>query len=103
MDRVEHALWRWRYCNEQLLALEPQCDRYVRVRHEDLFSDSVAHQRDTLQTVFDALELTGDLPDLQALPPANPSPKTREPIHVDDALVEQICGPLLTRLGYAKR
>ena len=35
MDRVERALWRWRYCNEQLLALEGSTVAMVGVARMD--------------------------------------------------------------------
>ncbi|MEZ4316406.1 MAG: hypothetical protein R3F61_02830 [Myxococcota bacterium] len=101
-SRVEKALWRWRYCNEQLLELAPRCDRYVHARYEDLFHADDAVRLDTLQRILDCVGI--EVPPTQAWlakEPRNPAPPV-ERVDVDPELVRSICGPLLDRWGYGQ-
>ncbi|MBX2801761.1 MAG: hypothetical protein KTR31_29045 [Myxococcales bacterium] len=101
-SQVERALWRWRFCNEQIEALAPHCARYVRLRHEDLFSGSRDARSAALLTLLDVLQrpAPADLTPLLQAPPANRAP-SRRPVTIDPARVAEICGPVARRMGYA--
>lgn len=100
-SRIERALWRWRYSNEQILAIQSRCDRYVRCRYEDLFAEDRDLQLETLRTIVAGLgieeEVDGDWLDTSVR--ANPAP-AGERVEVPEELVERICGPLKRELGY---
>jgi hypothetical protein len=103
---MERALWRWRYCNEQIGALEAASVRYRVIRYEDLFSaDTVIRGR----AFRDVLHGTGleqvvddDRLDIsQRMNASNGAPEGSLP--VAGGRVQEICGALLTRYGYGPR
>lgn len=100
-SRIERALWRWRYSNEQILAIQPRCTSYVRCRYEDLFAADRELQLETLRTIVAGLGIDdavgGDWLDTSVR--ANPAP-SGERVEVPAELVERICGPLARQLGY---
>lgn len=100
LSRVDRALWRWRYSNEQILALQPGAARYTRLRYEDLFTPG-PEREPALRTLLAALDLPADadLEPLISAPRANPAPAA-EPVHVPQESIDRICGPLLETLGY---
>jgi hypothetical protein len=101
LDPVCQALWRWRYCNERILALEDVAARYDRFRYEDLFQAGPA-QAASLRGLLAALDLqTTDLDGLIDRSPRNPAPDV-DPVHVPDDAVASICGELAAQLGYPR-
>ncbi len=102
-DRLVRALWRWRYCNEQIRALGHCSEAYAVIRYEDLFSES-GHQA-ALATLLSTLSLPPamdfDWIDIGERVNAAPSAVDQtEPI-IDPAIVESICGTLRREFGYA--
>jgi len=103
MSEFERALWRWRYCNENILRLQPACKHYVRIRYEDLFTENRDQQAETLGLLLDGLDLNpcGDLSWLQAQQRINAS---RQDIAFASATtsphVHSICGDLMSQFGY---
>ncbi|MCA9494507.1 MAG: hypothetical protein KC621_31485, partial [Myxococcales bacterium] len=101
LDDVGRALWRWRVCNENIEALAPRADRYVRLTYEDLFRGDRETRLRALEVLLDALgrPMPEDVTPLLAAAVANPAPPGPR-VDVDPALVEAICGPFLARYGY---
>ena len=103
MDKVVRTLWRWRYCNEQILTLRRHAEAYAVIRYEDLFSER------GYQAALNTLFLTLSLPPvanfewfhigerLNAAPPADSNAE----LTVDPEIVQSICGKLQRELGYA--
>jgi hypothetical protein len=102
LDQVQRALWRWRHCNERIEALAQTADRYVRLRYEDLFVADRDTRERALRELLTAIDrpAPADLDQLLDAPPANPAP-SGQPVDVLDADVAAICGPMLSRYGYA--
>ncbi len=101
LSHTEQALWRWRYCNEQIASLAPDCHTYELIRYEDLFSADPQMRRTALDRVFAGLEV--QLPEDLALDTTtrlNAAPKRAE-LDIDEDAVQRICGSsLLRELGY---
>lgn len=103
LSETERALWRWRFCNEQILQLRPACAQYTLVRYEDLFSADRALQERTLTTLLAGLDLDagGDLAWFQTNQRINASPRAAHDLAPAEPQVQAICGPLLEDFGYA--
>ncbi len=100
-SRVERALWRWRFSNEQILAIRDRCASYVHCRYEDLFAPDRDLQLHTFRRLARGLGIERELDGLtlDTSVRANPAPPG-ERVEVPPELVEQICGPLARQLGY---
>lgn len=101
LGNYEKGLWRWRWCNSNILTLKDIADKYVLVRYEDLFSDDKAVQMEAIQKVFDVfdLPLPKDIPESVLRERVNPSPKE---ISSQNARAEvEICGELARKFNYA--
>ena len=95
------ALWRWRYCNEQILELGQKIQHFATIRYEDLFSTDPPTRGVALEAILRTLELpSDDLTWFDTREIRNPAP-ARPPIAIDAEPLQEICGPLLMRLGYA--
>ncbi|TNE89609.1 MAG: hypothetical protein EP330_10585 [Deltaproteobacteria bacterium] len=101
-DQVHKALWRWRYGNEQILALAPNAERYLHLRYEDLFAEDVGQRDATLAKLLDFLELPpcDDPAPLYASGRANPAPPGAR-VEVPEESIAAICGSLMAQLGYS--
>lgn len=102
--RGERALWRWRYCNEQILALVPHCARYAVIRYEDLFHVDRGVRGPALRSLLETLEIPcdDDLAWFDIGERVNPAPSLgRKRTRIPPADVRAICGPLLERFGYS--
>lgn len=100
LDKYEKALWRWHWCNSQILALKETADQYVLVRYEDLFSQDRSMQLETIQRIFNLfdLEVPSEIAESSFQEKVNPSPKmqiSRNPI-----AEKTICGDLAKAFGY---
>jgi len=102
LGELDQALWRWRYCNENISDLRDLCDDYVVIRYEDLFSPSLDLRKQTLRTVLSGLqiELVGDLPEFDISRRLNPAPMVKSKDHSSDDSVRKICGDLMRSFGY---
>jgi hypothetical protein len=97
MPRDERALWRWRYCNEQILALRPHARRFAQIRYEDLFGDPAEQ---TIRTVLSTMGLpSDDVSWFDTSTRTNPAPEGAR-IEVSEEDVQRICGDLLSQFGY---
>ncbi|MCI0431312.1 MAG: hypothetical protein L0210_12340, partial [Rhodospirillales bacterium] len=101
-DRFIRALWRWRYCNEQIMTLSRRCEAYAVIRYEDLFSEG--GNRASLDTLLATLALPRprdfawfDIGERVNVAP--PAASKTEPT-IDPTIVESICGPLRHEFGY---
>lgn len=100
LDEVEKALWRWRWCNERILALAPACESFTTVRYEDLFGDDRATRTGALDRVVATLDVPLDRAPGDDAMSSRLNPAPRRPIAVDRDAVGRICGPLARDLGY---
>ncbi len=100
-NRVERALHRWVYCNEQILSLQPVADAYALVRYEDLFGGPSVARTQAVSQLFGVIGLDppADEGVLFERERANPSPRSSA-IEVPDKDVKRVCGSLTTALGY---
>ncbi len=113
LDPTERALWRWRYCNERILELEPHCRRYARVRYEDVFSPDPAVRSASVGRILETLGIAGDeagAPEADHawfdtsvrvnVTPGAPDARSERPAAPDEAALQAICGPLAAAFGY---
>lgn len=104
MDMKKKSLWRWRYCNERILEIKPQCDSYALIRHEDLFSSDIESRRSCMQTLLQTFDLASNDEELSWLDVSqreNASPgKSTASQFPDEEDVQEICGELLEKFDY---
>ncbi len=102
LGELERALWRWRYCNEQILALRSRCDSYIIVRYEDLFSADAAQRQAALRGLFSQLPetLEGDLSIVDTSTRVNSAPRFLATAGISDTALRAICGDLMATFGY---
>jgi hypothetical protein len=103
LGEFERALWRWRYCNENILRLQSACQHYVRIRYEDLFTENLDQQAEALGLLLDGLDLDshGDLAWLQAQQRINASRQDTALVPATSSShVHSICGDLMSQFGY---
>lgn len=102
-DKFVRTLWRWRYCNEQILTLSRRTEAYAFIRYEDLFSE--CGYRAALNTLFLTLSLppVTDFEWFQIDDRLNAAPPTgsNAEMTVDPEIVQSICGNLQREFGYA--
>ena len=103
LNELERALWRWRFCNEQIRMLRPHAQAYSVLRYEDLFSGDAKRREASLAEFLYLLPIgfDGRLPEADFGTRANPKPASARPLPVDKARVETICGELMSDFGYA--
>jgi hypothetical protein len=103
-SQVEKAMWRWRYSNERILELIPHCRSYQCLRYEDLFDDDETVRLKTMREILAAVGLeSDDLSWFETEQRINPAPPGEMTETIDDALLDEICGPLMDRFGYPRR
>jgi len=101
MAEAERALWRWRACNERILAVRPQCAGYTLVRYEDIFSGNPALRA---QAFGQLMQLMPGNPASGAasIDPAerhNPAPNAKVAAPAPE-VVRTVCGDLACQFGY---
>ncbi len=103
LNELERALWRWRFCNEQIQTLIPYAQSYTVLRYEDLFARDPERRDAGLKAFLKQLpiDFDGRLPEADFGARANPKPATAERLSVEEARVEAICGKLMANFGYA--
>lgn len=103
LDMTQRTLWRWRYCNEQILKIKPACHRYSLVKYEDMFCNDESTRRSALANVLETLHLESQVNinsrDVDTRINASPSNPSGNELP-DESLVKSICGDLLTEFGY---
>lgn len=101
MEEQERALWRWRECNDRILALRPKCAGYALVRYEDLFSADVDLRAAAFEQV--AQMIPGDPVDqkssIDTAERHNPRPGSKIAA-LPPGMVQAVCGDLARRFGY---
>lgn len=100
LSDVEKALWRWRWCNERLLAISDRVTAFQTIRSEDILSPESQKSEAAARALFNCLELPGTLPKKFATSVAHRNPRPEGLVAVPEGAVEDICGALATRLGY---
>lgn len=102
LSHIERQLWRWRFCNEQIIAQKSHFSRYALVRYEDLFSDEEKTRLESLKRICETLQIPMDSIDPSRAfgDRKNPSPP-RPLVSVEKETVGHICGELASQLGYA--
>ncbi len=105
LSLVEKTLWRWRYCNEQILRIRPLCERYALIRYEDMFSTDAEVREQAMRLTLETLGLPAeDLGWLNVETRINPAPTSEKNQGLpDDELTSSICGELLGQMGYESR
>nr|MDJ0980998.1 hypothetical protein [Kiloniellales bacterium] len=103
LNELERALWRWRFCNEQIQTLIPYAQSYTVLRYEDLFARDPERRGAGLKAFLKQLpiDFDGRLPEADFGARANPKPATAERLSIEEARVEAICGELMANFGYA--
>ncbi|TFH22725.1 MAG: hypothetical protein E4H03_07795 [Myxococcales bacterium] len=99
----ERALWRWRYCNEQILQIANDCERYALIRYEDLFAKDEQVRRSALARIIRTIDLEEPEGEkwLEKRERINEAPYgNKKPAVPDERRVQSICGPILERFGY---
>jgi len=97
------ALWRWRYCNEQIRAIRTACERYTVIRHEDMFSADSEVREQAVRRILDTLDLNAqnelDWFTIDQRVNAAPQAGANEMLP-SESQIASICGPLLAAFGY---
>jgi hypothetical protein len=103
LDDFEKALWRWRYCNEQILKLKDPAAAFTTVRYENLFAADTAVRSNALSALLGGLGLESAGPydwfdiDIRANSSGTGS---QEGSAVAREKIEAICGALMRKFGY---
>lgn len=100
-SQLERDLWRWRFCNENILANKASYQSYTLIRYEDLFGDDEV-RRIALNKLMAALPLSSpEMPSNAAFSGAiNKAPKTKQSNNIDPCIVRAICGDLMDAFEY---
>ena len=93
------ALWRWHWCNSQILKLKDQTPYYCLIRYEDLFG-SPARREQALRTILATLGLDFEVNADNAAFSERHNPAASEALPPDALTVRRICGGLAEELGY---
>jgi len=101
-------LFRWSKFNQQITAFTTEQGGFTRLRFEDLFSKDMDLRRNTLASLFEALQLPGaDLLDrVPRLPHENISRRTTSRLDFDQwstgerSYMERIAGEQMASFGY---
>ena len=101
MSETERALWRWRVCNERILALRSQCAAYALVRYEDVFSNDADRRAESLAEVLRLMPVrpTSRTASIDMSERHNPAPNARVAAVAPD-IVRVVCGELAGQFGY---
>lgn len=100
---VERTLWRWRYCNEQILKIKPKCDRFALVKYEDIFSDDQAIRHVAMVQILETLRVPPNIDFSSHVIENRINTSQRENSSEqlpDESVVQSICGKLLSQFGY---
>ncbi len=96
---AEKVLWRWQWCNSQILKLKDLTPHYCLIRYEDLFADP-ARRAEALRTILATLGLGFEVNAGNAAFSERHNPAASEAVPPDRATVKRICGDLAQKLGY---
>jgi hypothetical protein len=102
LNSTERQLWRWRFCNEQILAQREHFSRYSLVRYEDLFSQDQSKRMENVKSICETFEIPIDLVDTTSAfqQRQNPAP-ARSVAPVNEQVAFDICSDFSRQLGYA--
>jgi hypothetical protein len=102
LDLLEQQLWRWRFCNEQILRHRDSYATYCLARYEDLFSAEKQTRQATIDTILDTLQICSDGDDVYEgfSQRVNAAPKRSDLGAVTLAKARSICGELMSTFGY---
>jgi len=102
-SKAEKTLWRWRFCNESILSIKPACATYAQVKYEDLFASETKLRESALESLLTTLQLpipaSCDWFPIEAR--KNAAPSSKKETAIPPETVDEICGPLMEKLGYA--
>lgn len=101
MPEIERALWRWRVCNERIVAIRAQSARYALVRYEDAFAQDAAARSKAFSAIFDLMP-GGVAEPVASMDPSarhNPAPRPKA-MPPSPEKVRVICGDLMHHFGY---
>ena len=90
---AEKVLWRWHWCNSQILKLKDLTPHYCLIRYEDLFADP-ARREEALRKILATLGLDFDVNAGNAAFSERHNPAASEVTPPDPAMVKRICGDL---------
>ena len=101
LNQLERDLWRWRYCNENILANKGSYHGYTLLRYEDLFGSEETREI-AVKKMMTALPLRSpEMPSSAMFSgPVNQAPKTERTDDVDPCIVRAICGDLMDAFEY---
>ncbi|MGD8327477.1 MAG: hypothetical protein PVF65_11225 [Sphingomonadales bacterium] len=100
LSEFEKALWRWRWCNERLLALSKSATDFHTVHSEDLFGEDLEKRDTASKALFEGLALPGGFPQDFADSERHRNARPKGDIEKPQGAVVRICGPLAAELGY---
>lgn len=96
---VEKVLWRWHWCNSQILKLKHLTPHYCLIRYEDLFANAARRER-ALRRILETLGLDFKVNTSNAIFSERHNPAASKVKPPDPTLVRRICGDLAQKLGY---
>ena len=101
MTETERALWRWRVCNERILALRSQCAAYALVRYEDVFSNDAGRRAESFAQVLRLMpgNPASRTASIDLSERHNPAPNAKVAAVAPDT-VRAVCGELAGQFGY---
>lgn len=103
LTEVERELYRWTYCNEQIMSLAPKVAQYTCMRYEDLFSADPVTRGDTFSGLLGGLGINPRhapaVPEINVRLNSSKRDGEAAPL-LTSARVEKVCGPLMRLWGY---
>lgn len=96
---AEKVLWRWQWCNSQILKLKDLTPHYCLIRYEDLFA-AAERREQALRTILATLGLGFEVNAGNAAFAERHNPAASAARPPDHAAVKRICGDLAQKLGY---
>lgn len=102
LSQFDKNLWRWVWCNDRILALKAQSDRFETIRYEDLFHADAAHRLIAVHKIFATLGLTPPEQIDWTLFERRVNPAPASDLEFNQDALERITGQLAKRLGYGQ-
>lgn len=101
LTNMEKALWRWQFCNEEIIKLKHSCPSYMLLRYEDVFSDDPRIRQQQAEKISIFLDRADDRLEYDIQQRLNSS--TGLPPVRDGAakqFINTVTGALARQLGY---
>ncbi len=100
MDELERALWRWKWCNSRIGALEAHCEAYALLRYEDIFSTTFEVAERSIGLMSETLGLPKPLSIAPSQLQVRANPSTGRIAKPSRETTARVCGDLAQKYGY---